>query len=101
MKIALIIFLARYYNKIPYRKCHKLKIYYYTFFAIFVPVLLVAEQPDLGTSSTNFNWRTCVIWLTGFRIKFFLYSFFFLICLIPVGISFLKPYQKIKNLNFF
>ena len=42
-----------------------------------------------------------VIWLTGFRIKYFLYSFFVLICLIPVGISFLKPYQKSRILTFF
>jgi rod shape determining protein RodA len=42
-----------------------------------------------------------VIWLTGFRIKFFLYSFFILIFLIPVGISLLKPYQKSRILSFF
>ena len=41
-----------------------------------------------------------VIWLTGFRIKFFLYSFVFLICLAPVGISLLKPYQKSRILTF-
>ena len=41
-----------------------------------------------------------VIWLTGFRIKYFLYSFFLLICLVPVGISFLKPYQKSRILTF-
>tara|TARA_B100001167_G_scaffold52812_1_gene30658 strand:- start:414 stop:1007 length:594 start_codon:yes stop_codon:yes gene_type:complete len=42
-----------------------------------------------------------VIWLTGFRIKYFLYSFFVLICLIPVGISYLRPYQKSRILTFF
>jgi len=41
-----------------------------------------------------------VIWLTGFRMKFFLYSILLSICLIPVGISFLKPYQKSRILTF-
>ena len=41
-----------------------------------------------------------VIWLTGFKIKYFIYSLFGFICLIPVGISFLKPYQKSRILTF-
>ena len=41
-----------------------------------------------------------VVWLTGLRVKFFLYSFFVTLCLIPVGISFLKSYQKSRILTF-
>jgi len=101
MKIALIIFLARYYYKIPTENVTNLKYIITPFFAIFVPVLLVAEQPDLGTAVLILIGGLAVIWLTGFRIKLFLYSFFVLICLIPVGISFLKPYQKTRILTFF
>ena len=101
MKIALIIFLARYYYKIPTENVTNLKYIITPFFAIFVPVLLVADQPDLGTAVLILIGGLAVIWLTGFRIKLFLYSFFFLICLIPVGISFLKPYQKTRILTFF
>jgi len=101
MKIALIIFLARYYYKIPTENVTNLKYIITPFFAIFVPVLLVAEQPDLGTAVLILIGGFAVIWLTGFRIKLFLYSCFFLICLLPVGISFLKPYQKTRILSFF
>ena len=101
MKIALIIFLARYYYKIPTENVTNLKYIITPFFAIFVPVLLVAEQPDLGTAVLILIGGLAVIWLTGFRIKLFLYSCFFLICLLPVGISFLKPYQKTRILSFF
>jgi rod shape determining protein RodA len=69
-------------------------------FALFVPVALVASQPDLGTSVLILIGGLAVIWLTGFRVKFFLYSFFVLIFLIPVVISFLKPYQKSRILTF-
>ena len=100
MKIALIIFLARYYYNIPTENVTNLKYIVAPLFAILVPVLLVAQQPDLGTAALILAGGFVVIWLTGFRIKFFLYSFFIFICLIPVGIAFLKPYQKSRILTF-
>ena len=69
--------------------------------ALLIPVTLVVAQPDLGTAVLILIGGIAVIWLTGFRIKYFLYSFFVLICLIPVGISVLKPYQKSRILTFF
>ena len=101
MKVALIIFLARYYNKIPLEHVSNIKHIILPLFALVVPVFLVASQPDLGTAILIAVGGCAVIWLVGFRIKFFLYSFFILICLIPIGISFLKPYQKSRILTFF
>ena len=86
MKIALIIFLARYYYKIPSEHVAQIKHILMPIFAIFIPVLLVISQPDLGTALLILIGGLTVIWLTGFRIKFFLYSFFVLLCLLPVGI---------------
>ena len=40
-------------------------------------------------------------YLAGVRIKFFAFSFVTLICLLPVVISFMKPYQKLRILTFF
>ena len=101
MKVALIIFLSRYYYKIPTGQVTSFKYIFMPLIAIFVPVLLVITQPDLGTALLIAAGGFAVIWLTGFRIKYFLYSFFILICLTPVGISFLKPYQKSRILTFF
>ena len=101
MKVALIVFLARFYYKIPAKNVTDIKYIVAPIIALFIPVALVASQPDLGTAVLIFIGGLAVIWLTGFRIKFFLYSFFVLICLIPVGISLLKPYQKSRILSFF
>ena len=101
MKIALIVFLAKYYNNIPSEHVSNIKHIILPLFAVVVPVFLVASQPDLGTAILIAVGGCAVIWLVGFRIKFFLYSFFILICLIPIGISFLKPYQKSRILTFF
>ncbi len=100
MKISLIIFLARYYYKIPSDSVTNIKYMILPIFALFIPVLLVAAQPDLGTAVLILISGVAVVWLTGFRIRYFLYSFFVLVCLIPVGISFLKPYQKSRILTF-
>jgi len=101
MKVALIIFLARYYYNIPSENVTNIKHILTPLFALAIPVFLVISQPDLGTAILIAVGGLAVIWLTGFRIKYFLYSFFVLICLIPVGISFLKPYQKTRILTFF
>ena len=100
MKISLIIFLARYYNKIPLKNVSDIKHIFIPFFSFMIPVYLVARQPDLGTAVLIAISGLIVIWLTGFKIKYFLYSFFVLIFLIPIGISFLKPYQKSRILTF-
>ena len=100
MKIALIIFLARYYYKIPSEHVTNIKYILIPVVALFTPVLLVVSQPDLGTAVLIMIGGFAVVWLTGFRIKFFLYSFFVLIFFIPFGISFLEPYQKSRILTF-
>ena len=101
MKVALIIFLARYYYNIPSENVTNIKHILIPLFVLAIPVFLVISQPDLGTAVLIALGGLAVIWLTGFRIKYFLYSFFVLIFLIPVGISFLKPYQKSRLLTFF
>ena len=101
MKVSLIVFLARYYNKIPSQNVNSIKHIFIPFLSFLVPVYLVVSQPDLGTAVLIAITGLIVIWLTGFKIKYFLYSFFITICLIPVGISFLKPYQKSRILTFF
>ena len=100
MKESLIVFLARYYNKIPTTNVNNLKYIFIPFLSFMIPAFLVASQPDLGTAVLIAISGLIVIWLTGFKIKYFLYSFFVLFCLIPIGISFLQPYQKTRILTF-
>jgi len=101
MKVALIIFLAKYYNKIPLEHVSNIKHLFLPLLALLIPVFLVASQPDLGTAILIAAGGFAVIWLAGLRIKYFLYSFVVMICLVPVGISFLKPYQKSRILTLF
>jgi len=80
MKVALIIFLARYYNRIPYRDVNRLKFLIQPFFALFIPFALVVSQPDLGTAILILSGGFVVVWLAGLKIKYFIYSFFIRDC---------------------
>ena len=100
MKVALIIFLARYYNKIPTHEVNNIRYMIVPFFSLFIPVTLVIKQPDLGTAMLIAFGGLAVIWLTGFKMKYFIFSSVIFTCLMPVIIAFLKPYQKSRILTF-
>ena len=101
MKVAIIIFLARFYNKIPANNINHIKFFILPMFILFFPFILVVNQPDLGTAMLLLFGGISVIWLVGLRIKYFMFSSIIMICLAPVAISFLKPYQKSRILTFF
>ena len=100
MKIGLILFLAKYYHRIPIESVNRLKFLFLPIFVLIFPVLLVVMQPDLGTSLLIAAGGLVVAWLAGVRIKFFAYSLLVFIALLPIAISFLKPYQKARILTF-
>ena len=62
IKIGLIIFLARYYNRLPSRHVSKIKYSLLPFLALFFPVSLVLSQPDLGTAILIATGGILVIW---------------------------------------
>ena len=101
MKVGIIIFLARYYNKIPTHAVNNITHMLIPIFSLFIPVALVINQPDLGTALLIAIGGFIVIWLVGFRIKYFMFSSIILIFSLPVIISFLKPYQKSRILTLF
>ena len=100
MKVSLIIFLARYYNKIPSTEVNHIKFMIIPIFAIFIPVSFVINQPDLGTALLITITGLFIIWLAGISMKYFVFSSIFAACLMPVVIAFLKPYQKMRILTF-
>ncbi len=100
MKIGLILFLSKYYHRVSIENVNKIKFLFLPIVALIAPVLLVIMQPDLGTSLLIAAGGVIVAWLAGVRAKFFAYSFLIFIALLPIAISFLKPYQKSRILTF-
>ena len=100
MKIGLILFLAKYYHRVSLENVNKIRYLFIPIVALVAPVLLVIMQPDLGTSLLIASGGIIVVWLAGVRAKFFIYCSLVLLSLLPVAISFLKPYQKARILTF-
>ncbi len=101
MKVGLILFLAKYYHRVPTHEVNRPKYLYIPLISLGAPVLLVVAQPDLGTSILIAAGGVVVIWLSGVKIKFFAYLSIIFLSLAPIAISFLKPYQKSRILTFF
>ena len=100
MKVGLILFLAKYYHRVSIENMNSIRYLFLPIIALIAPLLLVATQPDLGTSILIASGGIIVAWLAGVRIKFFVYSSIAFLSLLPVAISFLKPYQKSRILTF-
>ena len=100
MKIGLILFLAKYYHRISIESINSFKHLILPITVLVAPIILVATQPDLGTSILIAAGGIVVAWLAGVRAKFFVISGFAMLALLPIAISFLKPYQKSRILTF-
>ena len=100
MKVGLILFLAKYYHRVSLENVNKVRFLFIPIVALIAPVLLVVMQPDLGTSLLIAAGGVVVAWLAGVRAKFFAYMILIFLSLLPVAISFLKPYQKARILTF-
>ena len=100
MKIAIILCLAKFYHRVQLNKVNSFKSVLIALVILVLPIMLVISQPDLGTSILIALSGIAVLWLAGFNIKYFLYSFMTLIISMPFAISFLKPYQKLRILTF-
>ena len=100
MKVGLILFLAKYYHRISAGDVNRAKYLLSPIVALTIPVVLVLTQPDLGTAFLIAASGAIVIWLAGVQMKFFAYLGAVFLAVIPVAISFLKPYQKSRILTF-
>ena len=100
MKVGLILFLAKYYHRISIESINSLRYLILPVTVLIAPIILVATQPDLGTSILIAAGGVVVAWLAGVRAKFFVFSGLSMIALLPIAISFLKPYQKSRILTF-
>ena len=101
MKIAVIVFFAKYYHRIQITEVNKFRNLLLPIVILIVPIYLVLSQPDLGTSILIALSGLVVIWLSGVNIKYFIYFSLGIIISAPFIISFLAPYQKLRILSFF
>jgi rod shape determining protein RodA len=100
MKIAVILCLAKFYHRVKINDVNSFTNILITISIILIPIVLVINQPDLGTSILIALSGLVVLWLSGIKIRYFSYSLLLFLISLPFVISFLKPYQKMRILTF-
>ena len=65
-----------------------------------IPFLLIAAQPDLGSALTLIPIAATMLFLAGFKLRYFALIFLAGLLALPVGYHFLKPYQKARLATF-
>ena len=100
MKIFIILCLAKYFHRMKIQHVNSFYAICFSLIVIFVPMSLVIIQPDLGTSLLIAISGIVVLWFAGLNHKYFFYSCLLSIISLPIIISFLKPYQKLRVLTF-
>ncbi|MBY0293417.1 MAG: rod shape-determining protein RodA [Alphaproteobacteria bacterium] len=99
MKIALVMALARYFHSqrlpLPF---HKL---FFPLCLIFIPVMLLLRQPDLGTAMVLMMAGGALFFLAGVSIWIFGIVLISIGASLPILWSFLHEYQKKRVLMFF
>ena len=101
MKIAIIISFAKFYHRTKSMEVNRIKNVVQPLVALTIPIFLVIAQPDLGTAILIAGTGISVMWLSGLKLKYFVYSFLIFMVTAPFAISLLKPYQKLRVLTFF
>jgi rod shape determining protein RodA len=74
MKIGLILFLAKYYHRISIESINSFRYLILPITVLIAPIILVATQPDLGTSILIAAGGVIVAWLAGSEQNFLLYQ---------------------------
>ena len=100
-KIALVLFLSRYFSKVNSKKIKQFKNIVLLFLMCSPIFVLVAIQPDLATSVILFALFMSMLFFIGFPLKYFICGIIFLISTTPfIWKNLLKEYQKLRIINF-
>jgi len=99
VKLVIILLVARYLTEL---KTDELEIREMLILSglVLVPTFLVLKQPDLGTSLTYLAVLIVGAFLAGLRWKYVAAIAVVAVLVLPVGVRFLKDYQKARLLSF-
>lgn len=101
VKIALILALAKFFQKAPGREGYSLKHLPFPFLLLSVPMVLILKQPDLGTAIILLLVFFSILVFVKIRWTTFLTFGVIGASILPLVWRFLKDYQKRRILTFF
>jgi rod shape determining protein RodA len=99
VKLVIILLLARYFSELHGQGIQWLELLKVAL-AVAVPTVLIALQPDLGTALTLLPIALIMLFLAGLRLRYFGLMLLAAMLALPVGLHFLKPYQRARLTTF-
>lgn len=99
VKIGAIISISKYIEK-SQEKINELFTLIKVLVFSFVPILLIAKQPDFGTASVFIFFIGVMLYTAGLDYKYIAYSLMAALISMPVLWFSLKPYQKNRIIDF-
>jgi len=99
-KIAVVLMLAKYFHNLKMDQEFKVTNLILPVFAIFVPVILIVKQPDLGTGMVTLIVAVTMLFAAGVNLRYFVITGIAALSLSPVIWHFLHNYQKNRILVF-
>jgi rod shape determining protein RodA len=99
VKVFLLIFLAWYFSEKSFLQ-KDFKTLIFSILLVFLPFLMTAAQPDLGTSLVFLVIWGIMILFSPVNKKYLIFLFLVFVFFLPIGWNFLKDYQKERILVF-
>ena len=100
MKIALVLALARYFHGIAHEEVAQLRWLVVPSAMVFIPIMLVLRQPDLGTALLLLIGAGAMFFLAGVRLWVFGAGFMAAMAAIPFAWHYMHDYQRERILTF-
>jgi rod shape determining protein RodA len=100
IKVSIILALARFYHDLRINKIGQIRNLFVPMTIIIIPFILVAMQPDLGTSLSIILLGVFIMFFAGVRIWKFIASLIVIFFSFPFFWNFIKPYQQRRILSF-
>ncbi len=100
IKVAIVLALARFYNDLKFDHIGNVINLVIPILIIFLPFILIIQQPDLGTALSILLLGLSVLFICGVKIWKFLVGIVVALASIPIMWSLIKPYQKNRIISF-
>ncbi len=100
IKVSIILALARFYHDLRINRIGQIRNLFFPMIIIIIPFILVAIQPDLGTSMSILLLGIFIMFFAGVRIWKFIAGFVIILISFPFIWNFIKPYQQRRVISF-
>ena len=100
MKIGVILALAKFFHNCHINDIKKNRHLIFPVIIVLLPSIIILKQPNLGTSIIIISTAITIFFISGVKIRLFIYLFISSVMSLPIIWRFLHDYQKTRIFTF-